>query len=235
MARIVVAHGAWSSAFAWQRMHALLRERGHTLWVPTLTGLGERSHLSNRSIDLDMHVRDVCNMLFHEDLNDIVLIGHSYGGMVATGVADREPARIRRLVYLDAFAPRDGDSLLGLLPEPARARMLELARSEGDGWRIPSNPLPDDTSPEDVAWLTPRRHPQPIETFRQPIRLAKGEPAMPRHYVYCTKIAPGDVFGRFAARARTEGGWGYDEIDASHNPHVTVPDALAELIDRMAS
>src|SRR6185503_13378541 len=133
----------------------LLRAAGHEIFTPTYTGLGERAHLSSRSISLDTHIADVLGVIECEDLTDIVLVGHSYGGMVATGVADRARDRIARLVYLDAFVPQDGQSLFDLLPGDVRARMREDARVNGDGWRIGPNPTPADTSPEDLAWITP--------------------------------------------------------------------------------
>ncbi|MGZ3348508.1 MAG: alpha/beta fold hydrolase [Xanthobacteraceae bacterium] len=110
MAVFVVAHGAWSAAWAWKKMRPLLRADGHELWTPTYTGLGERAHLASPAIDLDTHIADVIGMLEMEDLRDVVLIAHSYGGMVATGVADRVRERIAQLVYLDAFVPRDGQA-----------------------------------------------------------------------------------------------------------------------------
>lgn len=235
MTTFVVAHGAWSSAFAWKRMFALMRARGHELVVPSLTGLGERFHLTSPSIDLEMHIRDIGNVLFHEDLTDVVLVGHSYGGMVATGVADRMPERLRKLVYLDAFVPRDGESLFDRLSPAAREHMLHGALTEGDGWRVPPTPLPADTPAADVEWIMPRRHPQPIETVRQRLHLQRGETSVPRHYIYCRTPMMGDVFGQFAERARSEPGWGYDEIDASHNPHITVPEALAGLLHRIGA
>lgn len=234
MTTFLVAHGAWSSAFAWKRMHPLMRARGHELIVPSLTGLGDRFHLASASIDLEMHIRDLQQVMFHEDLRDLVLVGHSYGGMVATGVADREAARIRKLVYVDAFAPRDGQSLLDLLHPAMREQMLEVSASQGDGWRVPATPLPPDTPADDVAWITPRRHAQPVETVRQKLRLLNGGPRSPCHYVYCLKPMPGDPFRQFAQRAKAEG-WGYDELDSTHNPHLTIPGVYAELLDRIAA
>jgi pimeloyl-ACP methyl ester carboxylesterase len=111
MATFLVAHGAWSADWAWKKMRPLLSERGHQLFTPTYTGLGERAHLATPEIDLSTHVADVLAVLEFDDLQDVTLIGHSYGGMVATGVADRAPERIAQLVYLDAFVPSDGQSL----------------------------------------------------------------------------------------------------------------------------
>jgi pimeloyl-ACP methyl ester carboxylesterase len=223
MATIVVCHGAWSSGWAWKKMRPLMRDAGHELFVPSYTGLGERAHLQSRDINLDTHIDDVLGVMQYEDLKDVVLVGHSYGGMVATGVADRARERIRQLIYYDAFVPRHGQSLSDLGPQgphSARAR----ATAEGDGWLVPSNPVPPDTDPADVAWIAARRIEQPLACFEQKLRLS-AEPAMPRSYIRCSRIGPTDVFLPFLERARAEG-WPYVEIDASHSAHVTAPQLL---------
>jgi pimeloyl-ACP methyl ester carboxylesterase len=233
MATFVVAHGAWSAGWAWKKMHPLLSAAGHRLVTPTYTGLGERAHLAHPGIDLETHILDVASVLRCEDLEGVILIGHSYGGMVATGVADRARERIATVVYLDAFAPRDGESSFDLQPAERQAEMRERAHLHGDGWRIPPNPMPPDTSGADRAWAEARRVPQPIKAFEQRLRLQSGEPRMPRHYIYCTKNAPGDVFRQFYDRARRES-WPSYEMDASHNPHITAPEALTRLLDGIA-
>jgi len=222
----LICHGAWSAGWAWKKMHPLMQGAGHRLVTPTYTGLGERVHLANPSIDLEIHIQDVLNVIKYEDLRDIVLLGHSYGGMVATGVADRMPERLRQLIYLDAFVPTEGRCLLDYLPAGTREHMVANA---ADGWRVPANPIPPDTSPEDVAWIEPRRMPQPIRTFQQPLRLKRGETTLPRSYIYCRLAPMGDPFRQFAERAKREG-WRYYELDASHSPNVTAPVALADLL-----
>ena len=234
MTTFVVAHGAWSAGWAWKKMHPLMGALGHTLVTPTYTGIGERSHLAHAGINLDIHITDILKVLEFEDLRDVILIGHSYGGMVATGVADRAAGRIAQLVYLDAFVPLHGDSLLSLTPADNRSRVLDGVRTQGDGWRIPANPLPPDTSPEDVDWSMARRVMQPLKTWEQPIKLTGAVNALPTSYIYCKKSGPGDVFRQFADRARVEAAWAYFEMDASHNPHITVPQELAWLLDGIA-
>lgn len=234
MATFLVAHGAWSSGWAWKKMRPLLRERGHELFTPSYTGLGERSHLVTPDVGLETHVQDILNVLFYEDLNDVILIGHSYGGMVATCVADRAPERLQHLVYLDAFVPRNGQALFDLLPPDARARMQEGARTEGEGWRIPPIPPPSDTSEEDLIWTRPRRVMQPLKAFEQPARLTGAVDRVPRTYVYALRAGPGDTFRQFAERAKGEAGWRYEELDVTHNPHITAPDLLTDLLERVA-
>ncbi|MFO1079139.1 MAG: alpha/beta hydrolase [Reyranellaceae bacterium] len=233
MATIVLAHGAWSAAWAWKKMRPLLRAAGHDFFSPTYTGLGERAHLAHPDIDLSTHVQDVAAVIEIEDLRDVVLLGHSYGGMVATGVADRLADRIRRVVYIDAFAPRDGQSLFDLVGPKAEGNMRAGAAKAGDGWKLPINPMPADTAPADLAWASPRRRPQPLKTFEQKLRLQSTAPVPPRHYIYATRSGPGDVFRQFAERARTEAGWSCHEIDASHNPHITCPDTLMALLTQI--
>ena len=231
MALFVIVHGAWSAAWAWKKMRPLMRAAGHEMVTPTHTGLGERWHLSSAAVTLDTHIADVCGVLEAEDLSDVTLVAHSYGGMVATGVADRARERISRLVYLDAFVPRDGRCLLDLQPPEQRERVARLVREQGGGYLVPPNPPPPDTSAADLAWMLPRRRPQPLATFTMPVRLARGESDLPRSYIYCRKDGPGDVFRQFAARARSEPGWRCFELDASHNPHITMPEQLMAVLE----
>lgn len=209
-------------------MRPLLQAAGHELHVPTYTGLGERVHLARPDIDLELHIRDVLSVIEMEDLTGLTLVGHSYGGMVATGVADRVRDRVERLVYLDAFVPRDGQSALDLMPEDRARKTVESAAG---GWLLPPSPVPPDTSPEDASWMKNRRVPQPIRSFKQPLRLTLQSPVPDRTYIYCSRIGPWDTFGPFAALARAEPGWRYVELDASHSPHVTAPQALARVLE----
>ena len=217
----VVCHGGWSAGWAWRKMRPLLDEGPNTaLYTPTYTGVGERAHLGRPDITLDTHIQDILGVLEMEDLRDVTLIGHSYGGMVATGVADRARERVRRLIYLDAFVPSDGQSLYaitGQVPKP-----------DAD-WRVPPRPLPPDTSPEDVAWARPRRGPQPLGTFTTPLRLTSEARLPPRAYIRCTRLMPDDPMHSSYERARASG-WPMREIDASHNPHITAPALLAEVL-----
>ena len=204
-----------------------MRDAGHEFFTPSYTGLGERHHLASRSVNLSLHIEDVVNVLEFEDLHDVVVVGHSFGGLVATGVADRARDRVARIIYLDAFVPESGQSLLDLLPPDVRDA-TKAACLAGDGWRVPSRDLPRDTPEGERAWAAARRVAHPIAAFEEPLWLS-GLPLPLRAYIYCQRTDPDDRFGPFAARARRDG-WPYAEIDSSHNPHITAPNELAALL-----
>ena len=226
MTTFVVAHGAWSSSWAWKKMRPLMRSAGHQFFVPAYTGLGERAHAASPAVSLDTHIADVVGVIEMEDLRDVVLVGHSYGGMVATGVAAAARDRIRHLVYLDAFVPDPGQSLLDLQKPDHTTRVIAAAVSHGQGWRVPPQAPPPDTSPEDLAWMLPRRMPQPLLTFTTPLSAGLVPYDGPRTYIFCSRVGPADSFRQFAERARSTPGWRYVELDASHNPHITIPHGL---------
>ena len=153
MTDYVLVHGAWHGSWCWKRVRQLLTAKGHQVFTPTLTGLGERVNLLSRDVSLDTHIADVVNLLLWEDLRDIVLVGHSYGGIVVRHVADQMPDRVRSLVSLDAFIPEDGKSVLDYLPDSGKA-MRELTRAQGDGWKVP--PLTASVfavNATDAAWV----------------------------------------------------------------------------------
>jgi len=215
VATFVIVHGAWSGGHAWRWLRPLLRAAGHQVFTPALTGLGERSHLANAQIDLDTHVLDVVGVLEYEDLLQVVLVGHSYGGMVITGVADRVPERLEQLVYLDAEVPMDGQSEFDLLPPEERAVYQESARSKGQGWRIlppVSEPLPVDLD-TNLRWAMSRMVPQQVATFAQPLRLTN--PAglgVPRTYVLCAEGKEGQEVPGYVQGARADPSWRFVEL-----------------------
>jgi pimeloyl-ACP methyl ester carboxylesterase len=225
MATIVLCHGAWSAAWAWRKMRPLFVAAGHAFYAPTYTGLGERAHLAGPHIDLETHIADVIGLIETEELSGITLLGHSYGGAVATGVADRVRDRVIGLIYLDAFVPRNGQSLLDLVPDSHGDRQRQDASDDPEGWRVRPNPPPPDTLPEDLAWVERHRRDMPIRCFSTPLRII-AEPSCPRHYIYASRTSPADPFRPFLERAKTEPGWTATEIDASHSPAVTAPQLL---------
>jgi pimeloyl-ACP methyl ester carboxylesterase len=140
MSTYVLVHGGWHGSWCWKRVRKALQLQGHEVFTPTLTGLGERSHLLSPHVNLDTHIEDVVNLIKWEELSDVVLCGHSYSGCVISGVADRVSNRIGALIYLDAFVLRDGQSLLDTMPSYQIEMHLEAARRTGDGWKVP--PIP---------------------------------------------------------------------------------------------
>jgi pimeloyl-ACP methyl ester carboxylesterase len=204
---------------------------GHQFFTPSYTGLGERDHLADPSNTLDTHIADVLGVLEAEELTDVVLMGHSYGGMVATGVADRARSRIAHLIYLDAFVPRNGQSLADLVPAEQRQRMKDGAAA-GDGWRVPPNPTPSDTPPEDVEWVSRHRRPQSLKCFEQKLTIS-AEPSARRSYIQCMRYATQGPFSQFVPRAKSESGWKSYELDASHSPNITAPESLVKLLNQV--
>jgi len=235
MATFVIVHGAWSGPHAWRWVRPLLREAGHEVFTPCLTGLGERAHLASPEVDLDTHVRDIVGVLEFEDLHDVVLVGHSYGGPVITGAADRVPGRLAQLVYLDAEVPRDGESEMDFLPPEERSTYEQSARLHGQGWRIPPpvpDPLPEALDP-DLRWAMSRMVPQPLRTFTQPLHLTSGAPPLRRTYVLCTAGKEGQELPDYVQRIRAEADWRFVEFPAGHGAHVTAPRQLTDLLIRL--
>jgi pimeloyl-ACP methyl ester carboxylesterase len=234
MATFVIVHGAWSGAHAWRWVRPLLRAAGHEVVTPALTGLGERAHLATPQTDLDTHVADVAAVLHYEDLSDVVLVGHSYGGLVITGVADRAAGRIGQLVYLDADVPLDGQSELDFVSAEERAAYAESARTSGDGWRVPPHlpdPLPPGLPPE-VAWVVGRMSAMPLATLTQPLRLAGPPPDLRRTYIHCTEGKDGEPAPPHLSRVREDPSWRFLALAANHVAHVTAPEKVtATLLD----
>jgi len=224
MATFTIVHGGWGGGWEWRDVEMLLRARGHGVTRPTLTGLGERAHLLSPSVDLDTHVEDVVRHLEFEGLQDVVLCGHSYGGMVVTGVADRVPARITQLVYVDGFVPREGESLLDLLP----AEWVSMVRDSATDGRVP----PPGEDPAYPPWYVERVRHHPLAAFEQPLRLSGRGDAIPRSYIRCLQSdAP---LASSIERARSAG-WTMLEIAAQHDAQVDDPVGLAELLSAAAS
>ena len=218
---IVIVHGAWGGGWAFKKVEALLRQKGFDVYRPQLTGQGDRVHLARPDIGLNTHVDDVVNTILYEDLRDIVLIGHSYGGMVISGVADRVPDRIKRLVYLDAMVPNDGDSVLTL----ARGGGDFLKQMTKGDYVVPVWVKPEQPPPHDV--------PQSLKTFTDAIVL-KNEAArkLPATYILTVdkgKEAKDDDFFPHSVRAK-ERGWSMLQLTSDHNPQWSAPEALAEML-----
>jgi pimeloyl-ACP methyl ester carboxylesterase len=230
MSTFVLVHGAWSGAHGFRHVRRRLQRAGHDAFTPSLTGLGERAHLAGPQVDLSEHVRDVVNHVLYEDLDDIVLLGFSYGGMVVTGSLAHIAERVRHLVYLDAFVPGDGDSLFGLLGVPDDTRI-----GLGQDWLVPPTPRTFD-DPAEAAFMDPRRIAHPLGCFTERVRLHQPLEAFPfgRTYIRATADAPDApgtaVFDAAAARARSSEAWSYFEVATNHMVPSNRPAELTEIL-----
>lgn len=228
----VLLHGAWHGGWCWQRVAEALRARGHRVSAPTLTGLGERSHLMSPDIDLALMTTDLVNHLEWEDLADVVLVGHSFAGNAISGAAELVPERIRRLVYLDAMVPVSGRTPFDGLPEDVIAARVRQAEESSGGLSIPPPPAAafGVTDPADAEWLERRLTPHPLRSFMtaQSFRAAPGN-GLPAEYVLCNDPVYGPLE---SARSRArELGWPVREIAAGHDAMVTAPAALTDLLN----
>lgn len=216
----------------WSRLARELRARGHEVFTPSLTGVGERAHLASPTVKLSTHIDDVVNLLEYERLEQVVLVGHSYGGMVVTGAADRAVTRIAALVYLDAFVPQHGQAAADLIPETMRAR---LPREGSPNFTPYVPPLPPQaqgmSDPVEIAWVEARRCPQPLGTFTEKLSL-EGRYRGPRRYIACSGYSP-STFRPFAERLRSDAAWRYDELATHHYPQVSIPRETAQLLETM--
>jgi pimeloyl-ACP methyl ester carboxylesterase len=207
----------------WSRLAQLLRAQGHEVFTPSMTGIGERSHLATPDVDLGVHIKDILQVIEYERLSDFVLVGHSYGGMVVTAVADRVADRVRTLVYLDAFVPRDGQAVLDLVRSEMREKILALP-----GWQVPPPGPQGIADPQELAWLESRRNPQPAGTFKERISL-KGNYRGKRTYIFCSGYSP-TTFAPFAAAVKADPAWRYAELPTHHYPHLSMPRELAAIL-----
>ena len=233
MATYVLVHGAWSGAHGLRRVRAALQASGHQVSTPSLTGVGERVHLAHPGVGLATHVRDVVNHVLYEDLDDIVLLGFSYGGCVVTGAVDHIAARIRHLVYLDAFVPQDGQSVFSMTGTSSEAMRV------GEPWFVPPADREFDDA-EEAAFMNARRTPQPIGCFREPVRLAQALEDYPftRTYIRATADRPDAPFAAgfdaAALRARCSTAWRFREIATNHMVASNRPQELADLLGELA-
>jgi pimeloyl-ACP methyl ester carboxylesterase len=228
----VLVHGAWHGGWCWGRVARLLRAQGHVVYAPSLTGLADRSHLIGKSTDMRTFIQDIANLIESEELGDVILVGHSVGGVPITGVADRIAGRLRHLVYLDALIVQNGQSILDVFgPEATRAR-IKLAEEYSGGVSFPSPP-PEVfavTDPADQAWLKRRLTPHPLASYLDKLELKHpvGN-GVPKTYIVCTKplFKPQESTRQWL---KTQSGWGTMELAAGHDAMVIAPRELADML-----
>ena len=228
----VLLHGAWHGAWCWQKITPGLQAAGHRVYTPTQTGLGERSHLLNAGVGLETFVQDLLNVLIWEDLSDVILVGHSFGGLAITAAADRMPERLKHLVYLDALILQNGQSPFSIVPNEVAESRRALAKQSPSGLTIPV-PSADKlgvTDAQDAAWLAAKCTPHPIKTYEDTLALAH-EPGngLPVTYLAVTPhYAPTEACRTYARSRASHGHWTYDELPAGHDAMLTSPQALIE-------
>lgn len=241
MSTFLLVHGAWHSGRCWERVVPLLESAGHRVCAPSLTGYGDRAHLLGPEVGLDTHVADVVTLIREQDLTDVVLVGHSYAGLVISSVANQVPDRIAELVYLDAMVPRDGETAVDV--QPVTQQLIDLAARSGSGWRIP--PLPEQpaplglfgvTDPADVAWLRSMLSDQPVRCLQQPVRLDNpAANAVPRTHIHCVGLQPEGITRRPVPAVQPNGEpaqvW---ELPTGHDCMITMPAELSDLLLKLA-
>jgi pimeloyl-ACP methyl ester carboxylesterase len=229
----VLVHGAWHGGWCWKEVAEALRGMGHRVTTPTQTGLGERKHLLSGSITLDTFVADVVNHIEAEELTDVILVGHSFGGTSISGAADKVPSRIRHLVYLDAVLLESGKSVFSALPPDIVAARKKMVAEQGQGIFIPV-PAPTafgiPAEHASVEWLKRRLTPHPVGTYDSPLNLANpvGN-GRPRTYIACTNPAYGPLESTRQA-VKKQDGWKWQEIATGHDAMVTAPAELARML-----
>jgi pimeloyl-ACP methyl ester carboxylesterase len=208
-----------------------LQALGHDVFTPTLTGVADRSHLLSRAIDLETHIQDVVNLIRWEELTDVVLCGHSYGGCVITGVADRLPERVGALVYLDAFVPEDGETQMQHLSELRHRQFLEGAHTLGDGWKVPPIPAAAfNVNAADREWVDRQCTMQPLAALQQPIALTGGLLKIENvTFILATGFTDDSPFPPFYEKARSRG-WTTRTVPCGHDVMVDLPEELTALL-----
>ena len=236
MANYVLVHGGWFGAWCWYKVVPLLQAAGHSVYTPTLTGVGEQAALLTPEIGLDTHIQDVVNLIETKDLQQVILVGHSYSGMVITGVADRVPDRIAHLVYLDAVVPRDGQSLADTAPFVGTFLRRE-ANKNGDGWRVnpPRGGTFGITKEPDLSLVRSKVTPQSLKTFFQPVHITHPDAvaAIPHTFIECTRRGVIVWLMRrifMGSSPLSEPDWNRRKLASDHIAMILEPQAVADLL-----
>lgn len=252
MATFVLVHGGWHGAWCWKKLTPLLQSAGHQVFTPTMTGMGERSNELTPDIGISTHIQDVVQVIEDNHLEKVILLGHSYGGMIITGVVDRVPDCIAHLVYLDTFVPRDGESMADVVPNNVSGLRKE-ALAHGDGWRVaPLHAMPFGieevfgvTQEPELSWVKSMITPQPLKTFEEHLNLRNPDivSSKPRTHIYCSGSGPyyyRTLFNimRMTLMRRTMPptgpGWRLRRLPTGHDCMITMPRELADLLLEIA-
>jgi len=225
----VLIHGAWHGGWCWQRVADRLRTRGHAVFTPTLTGLGERAHLLHPDIDLSLHVADVLGAIRCERLSDIVLVGHSYGGCVISGVAEAVANKIRSIVFLDAFIPDNGESLFDIV-QPAVKEVIQGVLDRGETIVPVRDAAAFKVNEKDRAWVDSLATPQPIRTMTEKIKLMGARDRIAKKIYIRASGYPNVSFDKAYARVKADRGWRTYEVPCGHDVMIDEPDRLTDIL-----
>jgi pimeloyl-ACP methyl ester carboxylesterase len=228
MATFVLVAGAWLGGWCWRHVAPILRNAGHDVVTPSLTGLGARAHLLTPTVGLDTHVLDLENLFVSRDLRDVILVGHSYGGTVITSAAERIPDRLRCLTYLDGSVPNSGQSNNDVLPGGLAEQIRESARQDGDGWRVPPPSVASwGLDADTVGWVESRLTPHPLKSLEDPVRL-RTDP-LPVLRAFLRTSPPTSFYQRFLEQGRSNG-WYCRELAGGHFAMLRAPQAVATVL-----
>jgi pimeloyl-ACP methyl ester carboxylesterase len=230
----VLVHGAWHGGWCWRRVSDLLTARGHEVFAPTLTGVGERAHLTELSIDLSTQIEDVVRVMQHEDLSDVVLVGHSYGGLVVSGVAERLEKTIKSIVFLDAFVPDNGMSLSDYWSSDRRKQFEDMAATTG-GKTIPPPPAAFfKVNEKDQAWVDSRCVPHPYPCFTEKVKLTGARERIAKKAYVRAADYPSPYFSMFYDKYKNDPAWRSYALPCGHDVMVDMPERLAEILEDVA-
>jgi pimeloyl-ACP methyl ester carboxylesterase len=225
----VLVHGGWHGGWCWRRVADRLRQRGHVVFTPTLTGLGDRSHLLDNNVGLDTHVRDIVNLLQWEDLDDVVLVGHSYAGCVISAVAEHSAAAIGSIVFLDAFLPENGEALVDMASQLMRDA-IDTVRNRGETRMAPVLSAYFKLNETDRAWVDAKCTPQPIRTFTDKVTLSGARERIARKVYIRATGYPSAPYDAALARTRADPSWNTLEIPCGHDAMIDMPERLVEIL-----
>lgn len=233
----VLVHGAWHGGWCWKMVREHLQAQGHRVFTPSLTGLGDRQHLRSPEINLDTHIADIANLMIWEDLENIILVGHSYGGVIISGVCDAHKDRVAHAIFLDAIVPNDGDTVLrGGTKEIAEKNFGPLEDGYLAHAREPISFGVPDHMIEELAWLRQNVTPQPLGTWLQPISLPNGgSDGVARTFIYCSEKPPLTQAQEARLQAfRDDPTWGYEDLPCGHDSMIILPTETTQMFDRIS-
>lgn len=231
----VLVHGAGHGAWAWKRVRRILREYGHEVFTPTLTGVGERSHLMSRDITLDTHILDVVNLFEWEDIGSVVLVGHSYAGWVISGAAESIGDRLSGIVYLDAFLPEDGQRPFDIMA-PAQQQQFAAALERGEISRPgPTSAMLKIQRADDAVWVDSEITPHPLAVSMQPVALSGALDRVAGKLYVRTPLLHQPAYDAALARCQAAPDWKTAVIhETGHDPHIDRPEAVCALLEGMS-